>query len=320
MYFPYIRGKQFDLIALRESVQLLSENQESISPIIEPVKNSSNPSSTSTLRSTLGAFIQNNVNFNIIVNPAVGDFHGQTAAILDLITASFGDYTNYQIGVIINEYSDYLNVLAQIQLHEGLFYNGFTLIHTGSLNDTSAVISAFENIANVLNNVVDFGNTNRRYYRNFERTSVVSLDDFFVTQRRNSDYLPIADSSFSDEHLYFQEENFKGFADYLTIGQGYSESGFLPYAVAIHLSYAAEDNVIRVKHFVSDSNLDTSDVAGKFAEALTKLVAWVNQNNIPQTAAIREFLALNDDSHFPGLGYLKKLSIMHHIEHVLSLV
>lgn len=51
MYFPYLRGRQFELIALRE----LLENDrmsEKIIPIIEPI----NPSST--LLKTLKCFIE----------------------------------------------------------------------------------------------------------------------------------------------------------------------------------------------------------------------------------------------------------------------
>jgi len=93
----------------------------------------------------------------------------------------------------------------------------------------------------------------------------------------------------------------------------------LPYAVAIHLSYADQNNKIRVRHFVSDSNDDSSDVGGKFAEALEKLIQWVNENG-RESIAISIFRELHETGHFPGLGSLKKLSIMHHIELVLSLI
>jgi hypothetical protein len=40
MYYPYIRGKQFELLALKDLIHLLEENKEKISPIIEPVRDS----------------------------------------------------------------------------------------------------------------------------------------------------------------------------------------------------------------------------------------------------------------------------------------
>lgn len=67
MYFPYLRGRQYELLALRELIEndRLSDN---IIPIIEPVK------ITSTLLSTIKTFINNNNKMIIIRNPKVGNF------------------------------------------------------------------------------------------------------------------------------------------------------------------------------------------------------------------------------------------------------
>lgn len=94
----------------------------------------------------------------------------------------------------------------------------------------------------------------------------------------------------------------------------------MPYAIAIHLSYIDDDNKIRVKHFVSDSNDDTSDIGGKFAEANEKLVDWFENSSIDETIAIAQFKSLHKRGHFPGLGSIKKLSAMHHIELVKNLI
>lgn len=55
MYYPYLRGRQFELLALRE---LVNENllSEKIVPIIEPVK------LTSTFFKTIKAFIEKIMN------------------------------------------------------------------------------------------------------------------------------------------------------------------------------------------------------------------------------------------------------------------
>ena len=67
MYFPYLRGRQFELIALRELVEkgVLSSR---ITPIIEPVKLSS------TLVKTIEAYGENSKQLAIITNPKVGSF------------------------------------------------------------------------------------------------------------------------------------------------------------------------------------------------------------------------------------------------------
>lgn len=76
MYFPYLRGRQFELLALRE----LAENSlicKHIIPIIEPVKLSS------TLLKTLECFIASNRDVAVIHNPQVGNFGNDVGALND---------------------------------------------------------------------------------------------------------------------------------------------------------------------------------------------------------------------------------------------
>lgn len=311
MYFPYLRGKQFELIALREISEIMANKIESISPIIEPVKNSS------TLKSTLLELRNKNINFNIIINPSIGDLKNSSRTVLDVIQEQLNGFSNYQIAIIVNESTNVPEML-DILRERDVEFTGITLIHEAVTN-VSAIID-FTDDFSFVNNVIYFQKTSRRYNREFDRNTWVGLEDFFITQLKNADYLAVEDSQFSEEHLYYQQDGFKGFSDFLTIGDNYSESGFLPYAVAIHLSYADKDNKIRIKHFVSDSNDDASDIGGKFAEALEKLVTWCEEYNIPDTIAIIQFKELYRTGHFPGLGSIKKLSIMHHIELVLNLI
>jgi hypothetical protein len=69
-------------------------------------------------------------------------------------------------------------------------------------------------------------------------------------------------------------------------------------------------------HFVSERRHTATDPAGKFGEALADLVTEVTNPNtqVEKTAAVEEFLDLHARGHFPGLGYVKKLSMKHHIE------
>jgi hypothetical protein len=147
----------------------------------------------------------------------------------------------------------------------------------------------------------------------------VLLEDKFKPQEKNADYLDIPDEFFSDDYRYYAEDGFVGFGDYLTIGNDFTTSGRQPYAIAIHLTYVRENGEIWVRHFVSDSNSDRTDVAGKFGEALDKLIEFINERNIT-THAANEFRMLHEKGHYPGLGSLKKLSIMNHIELVHDLL
>lgn len=311
MYFPYLRGKQFELIALREINDLMAKNAKKISPIIEPVKNSS------TFKRALSDFKAKNINFNIIINPEYGDLVNATRDILVLLHSTLNGYQNYQLAIIVKESTKHdklLDLIKESQIVAG----GITLIHHHAIDTIDKIVADYETVFPVSNNVIDFNGTNRRYYRNFDPKTVVGLDDPFEAQAKNSDYVGIEDSSFSEEHLFYVNDGFKGFSDFLTIGDVYSESGMLPYAVAIHLSYV-DNKKIRIKHFVSDTNDDRTDIAGKFAEALKKLVTWCKAHG-KNSQAIEEFYDLYQKGHFPGLGSIKKLSIMNHIELVLTLI
>ena len=68
MYYPYLRGRQYELLALRESVKKDSIISKKILPILEPVR------ASSTLLSTLSEFIKYEHNIVVIRNPSVGDF------------------------------------------------------------------------------------------------------------------------------------------------------------------------------------------------------------------------------------------------------
>ena len=71
-----------------------------------------------------------------------------------------------------------------------------------------------------------------------------------------------------------------------------------------------------IHHFVSDRSDTPTDPAGKFSEALEKLVQEIDRSStlVTRTEALGEFVGLHHRGHFPGLGYVKKLSMKHHIE------
>ena len=140
----------------------------------------------------------------------------------------------------------------------------------------------------------------------------ILMSDNFKKQKRNADYANSPDNFFSDDHLYFAAEGFDGFSDFSIIGSEYTDSGFAPYAVAIHMVYFDPEKKMRIHHFVSDTNDDYDDPQGKFAEALKKLMqsSLIEKN----TYAYHEFKKFYDNRIYSGLGIIKKLSLMHHIE------
>jgi hypothetical protein len=310
MYFPYLRCKQFELLALREISPIINTTT-TISPVLEPVKKS-----TSSLEKALESLIFYNVNFNIIINPMYGEFVSNPSGIITLINSKLSSYTNFQFGIIINQFTNLEFITAQ--LGNINFNRPVTLIHAGRVNDIDA-LSQWCIDYEIRFNLITENFPVRRYRGIIKAGTKVLLDDKFKPQIKNADYLNEQDEFFSDDYLYFEDDGFVGFADYLTIGDDYAESGWLPYAIAIHLTYKRSNNEIWIRHFVSDSNSDTTDIGGKFGEALEKLIAFIDSERVT-TVAADEFRALHLTGHYPGLGSLKKLSIKNHIELVHSLL
>jgi len=120
--------------------------------------------------------------------------------------------------------------------------------------------------------------------------------------------------------LCASDYNYQGFGDFTIIGSQYDPAGGPAYVVAIHLTDKDEDDELIVKHFKSDILVPPSSVdpGGKFSQALRKLKRQVDNSPHLNTSGVDEFKELYRTEHFPGLGTVKKLSIIHHIEYVHS--
>ncbi len=140
------------------------------------------------------------------------------------------------------------------------------------------------------------------------------FEDKFKKKTRNVDYKDPDDEFFSYYHLYFEDEGYQGFSDYSIVGEEFNESGFAPVAVAIHLVYFNNKKELKIHHFVSNSNVGIEDPGGKFGEALEKLVKWCNDHRMKKTLGLEGFYDCYDHGKYPGLGTVKKYSIMHHLE------
>lgn len=310
MYFPYLRGKQYELIALRELSESMGKTNV-IHPIIEPVRES-----TSTLRLTIEQFKEQDVHFTIIINPEVGDFDTEYDQVIEIINQHVEEYDDFQIGILIQPTSD-LNHLDSL-LADIEYDYPINLIHKGRFPDMEK-LGAFISGKEIVYNLFSDPTTIRRYRRIIDYSTKVILSDPFNSKRTNADYAKTPDEFFSDEHNFYEEDGFAGFADYVTIGDDYSDSGFAPYAVAIHLTYEKGNGQIWIRHLVSDSNEDYTDVPGTYREALKKLIVYIDKNNI-QSEACDEFREHFSQGHYPGLGSVKKLSIKHHIELIANIL
>ncbi|MEB4869030.1 sce7725 family protein [Priestia megaterium] len=304
MYFPIIRGRQYDLLALRE-LQIKGLLSERIVPIIEPIKLSS------TLLSTVRAFEENKRKIVIISNPKVGSFTGELA--LPSVYQQFRDIMLYDtvfIGHHLNRDSE--SQIVHLQREFNVRLENLAIIHS-----ERNLVRLYREIFNDVNAQLNVIPSDNSFRRQLSGQELIGLDDKFNKLSRNVDYLEQENEFFSEEHLFFQDEGYIGFSDFSVVGEEYNESGFAPYAVAIHIVYPNRENALEIMHFVSDSNSDTSDPAGKFSEALEKLMQWYQSyisDERMNTLAMQCLIQHHQQGTYPGLPTLKKLSIMHHLE------
>lgn len=309
MYFPFVRGRQYELLALRE----LSEKEllgNFVIPIIEPVKLSP------TLNRTMSVFIKANQSLSVIRNPVVGSF------LKDLKDAEDGSKDENYKKEFLAQYDEpaiIKSIIMQPNAKPLLEYWDKKAVNKAELLVINTQRENLELYEQLFNGIVPrfVLVPDESAFRRKVRHHKVLLEDKFEKQIRNADYQEQTDEFFSDDHIYFKEDGFIGFSDFSVVGNEYLEAGFAPYAVAIHIVYFADDKSLRVKHFVSDSNKDINNPALKFYEAVSKLVNWCNQNQnctVQMTLGLQTFLEHYKQQTYPGLGTVKKLSLMHHIE------
>jgi len=302
MYFPYLRGRLNELIAIRELVTNgLIGNQ--ILPIIEPIKLSP------ALNKTIKTFVDNHRALGIILNPEVGSFSMEWKKSRDdSLKQEFVELIRSESvikSIIIN------STLTRIETKwPDLIFNKKDLL---VINKNRDFLDYFEK---------DFSEQYPKFilipdettFRRRIKVHRVLLSDKFEKQSRNVDYRNVTDEFFSDDHLFYKDDGYEGFADYSVIGSTFYESGFAPFAVAIHIVYFDSDNSIRIKHFVSETNDDISNPAKKFYEAVEKLYLWWSKEKIDSTYGILKLIDHYKFETYPGLGSVKKYSIMHHLE------
>lgn len=303
MYHPYLRGKQFELMVIRETAPLMAD--ERFIPIIEPVKRN-----LTGLERALSAVESAGGSVFITVNPQYGDFYHDPDELDRFVHDRALNMDNIRPALILDHNTSLEEAERFTRRFEG---REIGLIHAGFREGRvlgPGLAGQEANLTHIFHNRT----SDALYRRHFRHGVRVALEDGFVRQK-NSAYAPV--DSFSSLHVTFGE-SYSGFGDFLTVGDEYSEGGGPAYAVAIHLTYVdpSDDDRMYVYHFKSDDNDTPVDPGRKFRQALAKLAAAVQSSDscIYSTEALGEFLELHRQNHFPGLGYVKKLSMKHHIE------
>lgn len=295
MYFPYFRGRQYELLALKElaAKDLITS---SVIPVVEPVK------IIPALDNALAAFQAMELPIGLVLNPNVGKLKDEPKMISHLLT-KVSSNSNIIPSILLNESTDEL-----IEKLNDRYSKKDLLVIFNDRDYLDTYRRLFDDSPRY--NLC----SDERFFRRAVDQNKVLFENRFTKKNRNADYPE--EEFFSSDHLDYTEDDYIGFGDYSIVGKEYIESGFAPYAVAIHIVYFAEDYSLRIRHFISDSNADISDVPGKFYEAVSKLHRWYQDENQNRqlTSGLQTLLDHYEHKTYPGLPTLKKLSIMHHLE------
>jgi hypothetical protein len=204
MYFPYLRGRQYELLALKELAKggLLSSH---VIPVVEPIKMSA------TFDGTVRTFFDLNLPLALIFNPAVGEYAGQDTFVNVYIQKTGGLSGLMPTLLMSNSASTVLGKL----ISKGVERSGITTvldnrdsleIYRTEFDDTSPQYTLF---------------SDERSLRRVVKQGKVMFEDKFNKQDKNADYSKNVDEFFSDDHLFYADEGYVGFGDYSIIGKDF---------------------------------------------------------------------------------------------------
>lgn len=286
IYYPYFRGRQFDLRALTEFAQHAAATD--IVPIIEPVRD------VPALPKTIKTFSKHHQHLAVIQNPQVDHYDDQAAK-------------RYPIDDLFEQPEIQRAYVLTPLLPPNLLSNSLVIVqHYADLNlfldhdwlpkSATLLVPPEARIRRLL-----FG-------RQFGH-----LFDHYTVPDHSFEFSAMPDSFWSNDIEFAHEYHEIGFSDYLTQGATYFDHGHPSRTVALHLIYLNHQQV-RIRHFVSDQHDDFKHQREKYFEALAKAVKWIkNQPAINQTTATAKLITLEKEHHFPGMGVLKALTIEHHL-------
>jgi hypothetical protein len=304
MYFPVLRAKQNELIAIREIAERVSP--KTVRPVFEPVR-----TKVESLVKTISHLNTLDIEPIIIINPTLGDFSGFPINFLELLKLQ-GVEASSKLQFLPCFSTKNNNVDLAHQFLEGL--EKFAIYLEGSFSKDWLPFIQKAEITLVL------GEVPPKLLESAKK--IVFISDGFQDQSKNKDY-PDVSNFHSNWHSEFsQRKKCIGFGDYTLIDLDYSESGGPAYVVAVHFSYIDTDefDAIMVKHFKSYDDKSPTMPGVKFKDALDKLIECVSSKPemFYNSLGLQNFKILHQQNHFPGLGQVKKNSIQHHIEMIAN--
>ncbi len=305
MYFPYVFGRQSELLALRGANKSYVASGR-IVPIIEPV--AVKPDAVVRCLTQLGETAAKAI---LIVNPTQGEFKESIPKNWKTeVDAVLAKHNSLIPAFKCGPQTTLAAVSSFISSHPGR--SVALMYHSPALSD--AEIHSLAKNPSVAFHVTLQGKTTAAQRALLPKAKAVDIFDRFNKQERNADYS--GKEPFSDHHRTYKSVGV-GFGDYTVTGSDFSPGGGKPAAIAIHATYKnPNDQNVWVEHFVSDdTNLNTGSAESKYHEAVAKLVPTTARRKVEfgTNSALEAYAIDHRTGSYPGLGKNKERQIFHHI-------
>lgn len=296
MFFPYLRGKQEEILAVLEA-DFLSELTV---PIFEP---------TNTSPLSIGRWqraVEAGRRFAIVTNSANGDPAPAQEEVRHVIEDDLSPEAVYP-GLEIRAGTDTGTIRDFAETFQDRVC---VVVHRDHLYAPSELSGHLGPLADSIVHVLIDGRVSREVVRQLPARGRVLLRDGFAYEPRNADYQP--QTNFGDLLHTFSNDGFDGFGDFAIAGDRFSARGGPAYAVALHLTEITPMTVI-ANHVVSSPPHIRGDLSAKYLDAVQRLVGYADERGF-DTVGINAFRNSLSERHYPGLGKPKRWSILHHLE------
>ena len=303
MYYPYLYGRQAELLALRDVAARLVALKTV--PVLEPTN-----LATRDLATCLRVLGAQKARCCLIVNPHQGEFRSANRAAWRAQIDGFIQNPNIvRPAFQISTATDVPNLHAFLRE-----FNGRDVaVVLRSADITPAALAgalAGQNAIAFLHARSNPGS----YLSALPPAMAVEVEQCFNPQARNADYN--GSEWFTSSHLTYAKQGRPGFSDFGPLPPTFSLTGGQAAAVAIHLTYEADDRSIWIQHFVSDSILlGDGDTTSKMAEATEKVFRAVQAEPAKFTVSVglQSFLTQHRQGTPTGLATSKRQQISHHL-------
>lgn len=318
MYYPIFRGKQYEFLTIKELIPKIKESGKII-PVIEPVKNSKR--CINSLYSCLEDLKKSSLEAIFIINPRCikGDFYKKKNEMNIVVQTIKQNFPNVSIGFWIG----YQSTEAEMEGFLKEIQSNFYFLHYSEFNGLDRLLSDVNRNKFFRGHFLDEEVLGRDYISSIGSKRIL-LKDSFIRREPNEEYRNIDDEYFDQNYLEFSVKNYDGFSDYLIIGNKFDAGGDTPQTVAIHLTYESDDKSnIRIKHCLSNYYPVNQDRGLMIREALKEVKKFIDikPEILEFSSGCRDLLmCLENEDKNTSLANMKKLTMNHHLELMISLL